>query len=392
MNQDPIIVCGGGIAGLACAVGLARAGLEVEILGPQHTQMQLAVDQYHPRVYAISAASQSLLERIGAWGLMDENRITSVDAMEIYGDADGLLDLSAWQDARLNLAWIVESGQMEQALQQVVKVLGIKWHKDQLASLKNSETGAIITTENGQNISASLLIGADGARSPVRQAAGIQHKYTPYGDMGVVAHLDIELPHQNRAYQWFTGDSIFAVLPMPDTANGAQASLVWSIDENRARTWITMSESEQNTYFAKNALAITGARLGRLHLRTRPQGFPLTLERSAMVAPGVALIGDAAHRVHPLAGQGLNLGLGDVIDLIDVLTNNSHYAFASNRVLSAYKRKRAEPVLAMALVTDGLHKLFATQCAPLAFARNIGMRLVNNTPFIKRRLIKSAAG
>lgn len=376
---------------MACAVGLVRAGLNVQILGPYKPPMQLKPDQYHPRVYAISAASQSLLSRIGAWGLLDATRISPVEAMEIYGDADGLLDLSAWQDARISLAHIVESGQLEHALQQVIKVLGIRWHDDQFIDYKVTPTGVQVSTLAGKTLTASLLVGADGGRSAVRQAAGIHHSYTPYGDMGVVAHLNAELPHQNRAYQWFTGDSVFALLPMPDTADGNQVSLVWSMYEHRARNWLAMPESEQHAYFSKNALALTEGRLGRLSLRTRPQGFPLTLERTDMVAPGVALVGDAAHRVHPLAGQGLNLGLGDVHDLIQVLSDTTVHSYASMRVLGRYRRMRAEPVMAMALVTDGLHKLFAVQSAPVAWARNLGMQAINNISFIKRRLIKSAA-
>lgn len=391
MKQDPIIICGGGIVGLACAAGLAKAGLKVAILGPRHKPLALQADQYHPRVYAISSSSQALLKRLGAWALIDEARITAVDSMEVYGDADGMLDLSAWQDAQLNLAWIVESGEIERALQQVIKVLDINWHEDQFTSYESQDDGVSITTATGKTIAASLLIGADGAKSPVRQAAQIKHDYTPYGDMGVVAHLNIDLPHQNRAYQWFTGDSILALLPMPDTADGNQASLVWSMYETDAQQWIAMNPDQQQDYFSKHVRAITGGRLGNVTLRSKPQGFPLTLERTAMVAPGVALVGDAAHRVHPLAGQGLNLGLGDVQDLIHVLTDTSNYSHADMRILSRYRRHRAEPVLAMALVTDGLHKLFAAQSTPLAWARNVGMRIVNDVPFIKRHLIRSAS-
>ncbi|WP_345796127.1 FAD-dependent monooxygenase [Castellaniella sp. MT123] len=393
MKQESVLVCGTGIAGLACALGLSRAGLSVALLGPRRIPPVRVADDYHPRVYAISGASHSLLDRLGAWRLMDARRITPVEAMEIHGDADGLLDLSAWQDARETLAWIVESGEIERALQQAVQVMGIAWHEDQFVSLESSAHGVRVTTAQGQRFHPALLVGADGARSPVRVAAGIRHDYTPYGDMGVVAHLDIEWPHQNRACQWFTGDSVFALLPMPDTADGPQASLVWSMPEDRAREWLAMDADAQQAYLASHALSITGARLGRLRLRTRPQGFPLTLERSAMVAPGVALVGDAAHRVHPLAGQGLNLGLGDVQDLIQILgAREPHHGPGDARVLARYRRRRAEPVLAMGLVTHGLHRLFGAQCAPLAWARNQGMQVADRLPFLKRQLIRAAAG
>lgn len=393
MKKDAIIVCGTGIAGLACSLGLARAGASVSLLGPRVVPRLLDEDTYHPRVYAISAASQALLERLGAWRLMDARRLTPVEAMEIYGDGDGALNLQAWHDAQQTLAWIVESGEIERALQQAVQVFGVPWFEESFASLDPMNHGVRLTTTDGRVMQADLLIGADGARSPVRQAAGIRHHYTPYGDMGVVAHLDVEIAHQHKALQWFTGDSVLALLPMPDTAEGPQVSMVWSLPEGRAREFLDMEGAAQQDFLASQVLAITGARLGRVRLRSKPLGFPLTLERSGMVAPGVALVGDAAHRVHPLAGQGLNLGLGDVQDLLGVLQAKEAFRRAGDmRVLSRYRRARAEPVLAMSLVTDGLHRVFASQCAPLAWARNEGMRLVDRVPFLKRRLIQAAAG
>ncbi|HXE18716.1 MAG TPA: FAD-dependent monooxygenase [Castellaniella sp.] len=402
-RQESIVVCGTGIVGLACALSLARQGLAVRLLGPRNAVAAPVRDTYCPRVYALSPASRDLLDRLGAWRLMDAQRVSDIEAMEIYGDADGVLNLSAWQDAQGAMAWIVESSEIERALQQAVQVLGIPWIEDRFASLApdaardgvgpSGRSAVRITTSGGQILLADLLIGADGAHSPVRQAAGIPHEYTPYGDMGVVAHLNIGRPHQNRAFQWFTGDAVFAVLPLPDSAEGPQASLVWSLHEGMAREWLAMSPETQDTFFAARALSITGNRLGRLALRTRPQGFSLSLERSTLVAPGVALVGDAAHRVHPLAGQGLNLGLADVQALADVLQRRESYrSVGDERLLARYRRARAQSVWAMTLVTHGLHRLFGTDCAPVAWARNAGMRMADDLPFLKRRLIQAAAG
>lgn len=402
-KQESIVVCGTGIVGLACALALARRGLAVRLLGPRNVLPAPVVDTYCPRVYALSPASRDLLDHLGVWRLLDAERLCAVEAMEVYGDADGVLNLSAWQDAQPAMAWIAESSEIERALQQAVQVLGVPWIEDHFTSWvagsgdgvdsPSGRSGGRISTAGGQTLLADLLVGADGARSPVRQAAGISHEYTPYGDMGVVAHLDMERPHQNRAFQWFTGDTVFAVLPLPDTADGPQASLVWSMREGRAREWLAMPPEAQDSFFSAQALAITGGRLGRLRLRARPQGFSLSLERSALVAPGVALVGDAAHRVHPLAGQGLNLGLADVQVLADVLQHRESYRpVGDERVLARYRRARAQPVWAMSLVTHGLHRLFGVDCAPVAWARNAGMRMVDDLPFIKRRLIQAAAG
>ncbi|WP_269499800.1 FAD-dependent monooxygenase [Castellaniella sp. S9] len=393
MKKESIIVCGTGIAGLACALGLAREGHSASLLGPRHEPPRQDPDTYHPRVYALSPASQALLQRLGAWRLMDAARITPVEAMEVYGDGGGALDLSAWQDARDTLAWIVESGEIERALQQLVHVIGVPWFEDGFEGLEALQAGVRIRTSGGKVMQAGLLVGADGARSRVREAAGIHHRYTPYGDMGVVAHLDAEIPHQGKALQWFTGDSVLALLPMPDTADGPQVSMVWSLPEGRAREFLALDAEARQAFLAGRLLAITGARLGRLRMRSQPHGFPLSLERTGMVGSAVALVGDAAHRVHPLAGQGLNLGLGDVEALIEILRAREPFrAVGEPRVLARYRRVRAEPVLAMGLVTDGLHRLFGAECTPVAWARNEGMRLVDRLPFIKRRLIRAAAG
>lgn len=393
MKKESIIVCGTGIAGLACALGLAREGHSASLLGPRHEPPRQDPDTYHPRVYALSPASQALLQRLGAWRLMDAARITPVEAMEVYGDGGGALDLSAWQDARDTLAWIVESGEIERALQQLVHVMGVPWFEDGFEGLESLQAGVRIRTSGGKVMQAGLLVGADGARSRVREAAGIHHRYTPYGDMGVVAHLDAEIPHQGKALQWFTGDSVLALLPMPDTADGPQVSMVWSLPEGRAHEFLALDAEARQAFLAGRLLAITGARLGRLHMRSQPHGFPLSLERTGMVGSAVALVGDAAHRVHPLAGQGLNLGLGDVEALIGILRAREPFrAVGEPRVLARYRRVRAEPVLAMGLVTDGLHRLFGAECTPVAWARNEGMRLVDRLPFIKRRLIRAAAG
>src|SRR5690606_2404384 len=150
---------------------------------------------YSPRVYAMSPASRAFLERLGVWDMMDARRVTPVKAMEVHGDADGLVNLDAWQDARSALAWIVESSEMERVLQQAIQVYGIPWVREKFQGLQSG----VVTTESGRQFRPSLLVGADGAQSPVRQAAGIAHQSRAYGDTGIVVHLTCELPHQNRA-------------------------------------------------------------------------------------------------------------------------------------------------------------------------------------------------
>lgn len=389
MSKQDILVCGGGIAGLAMALGLARKGFDTTLLGPAPPRPTLGVDDYHPRVYAISVASRRLLETLGVWQMMDTRRITPVETMEVHGDTGGVVTLHAWQATQPTLAWIIEAGEMERVLQQAIQVYGLRWWQEKFTQLE----GRVAVTDSGRKLPFDLLVGADGAKSPVRRSAGIFHESRPYGDCGVVAHLDAELPHQNVAVQWFTGDSILALLPMPDTAAGPQVSMVWSLRERVASELMAMEPTARADFLETRLAAATGGRLGRLRLRSTPFSFPLFLERSGMVAPGIALVSDAAHRVHPLAGQGLNLGLGDVQELLSILAAKESYRGAGDdRVLNRYRRARMQPLLAMSLATDGLHRLFAAPGAPAAAVRNLGMQAVDRLPMVKRFLIGGAAG
>ncbi|MFW7343251.1 FAD-dependent monooxygenase [Pollutimonas sp. H1-120] len=387
MNKESVLVCGTGIAGLSAALGLAKAGIDVTLLGPRTAAQAQASDLYCPRVYAISASSQAFLSGLGVWGMMDPGRITAVEAMEVYGDGSGVLHLNAWQTAQDALAWIVESSEMERVLQQAVQVFGVAWHAEKFQRLDSG----VVLTDSGRKLQPGLLVGADGARSPVREAAGISQTARAYGDMGLVVHLNAELPHQNAALQWFTGDSILALLPLPATSDGHQVSMVWSMPETLAKELMALPEADRNARLESRLSMASGGRLGRLTVRSPLFGFPLYLEKSGMVAPGVALVGDAAHRVHPLAGQGLNLGLADVEDLLRILAAREDYrAPGDMRVLHRYRRARAEAVLAMSAATDGLHRLFSAQGAPVAWARNFGMSCTDRLPFIKQLLIGAA--
>ncbi|WP_026068152.1 FAD-dependent monooxygenase [Pusillimonas noertemannii] len=389
MSTGQIIVCGTGIVGLAAALGLARDGQKAALLGPRKPPEPAQPDVYFPRVYALSPESRRFLGELGVWDMLDMTRVTPVESMQVYGDASGHVALRAWQAVQSEMAWIIESSELERVLHQAVQVFGIAWHEDRFAALQNKA----VLTESGRVLPAALVIGADGAQSPVRQAAGIAHQSRSYHQTGLVTHLTAELPHGNAAMQWFTSDGVVALLPMPDTSEGHQVSLVWSMAEEQAKALQSLPQAERDARLQAGLLAVTGGALGRLTVRSGVHGFPLFLERSDMVAPGVALAGDAAHRVHPLAGQGLNLGLGDVAQLLATLRARPRGCEPGQlNLLRRYRRARAEPVLAMGLVTDGLHRLFASHSAPVVMARNAGMQLVDRIPFIKRRLISGASG
>lgn len=388
MSKANIAICGTGIVGLATALGLTRAGFQAMLVGPQRAIIPAQADAYGARVYAISPASRCFLESLGVWSLLDASRVTPVESMQVFGDANGHLELNAWQDAQEVMAWIVESDEIERALTQAVRVFGVEWQNDRFVAF---DAPGRICTESGAVIEADLVVGAEGARSAVREAAHIKSSSRAYDEMGVVTHLHIERPHQNTALQWFTSDGVIAFLPMPNTRAGAQVSLVWSMPKKTAEPLLAMQEDQARDWLTAH-LAGLSHELGQVRAAAPVLGFPLFIESSDVIAPGVALVGDAAHRVHPLAGQGLNLGLGDVAALLNVLREKPSYQSVGDlRLLARYRRARAEPVFMMRFVTDGLHRLFSSRLPPVVMARNAGLSIVNSVPMLKRQLITGAS-
>ena len=390
--KTPIVICGTGIVGLATALALARQGQQVTLVGPRQTFAPATSEAFHPRVYAISPASQKFLTSIGVWNLLDAQRLTAVQAMEIHGDGAGRVNLNAWQAAIPELAWIVESGELERVLTQAVQIFGLNWVTEKFSHYTRSDAEVCMTTEQGTVLQAELLIAADGAQSPLRAAAGLPVEIKPYGVTAIVAHLNCSQPHQGTAFQWFNDQGVLALLPMPATQMGSQVSLVWSLKETFAQALLVLPAAEQATQLSVRLAELTSGRLGELTPRGPLSAFPLSLNQSPMIGERLALVGDAAHRLHPLAGQGLNLGLGDVQALVSTIVEREAFRGVGDpMVLRRYRRARAEPVLAMRMVTDGLHRLFDAQNAPAAWLRNVGMTLVDRLPMLKRQLIVSAS-
>jgi ubiquinone biosynthesis UbiH/UbiF/VisC/COQ6 family hydroxylase len=308
--------------------------------------------------------------------------------MEVRGDRFGALYLRAWQAAQPELSWIVESGEIERVLSQALKVYGVQWIEETLSQYQN-QTGV---TSGAQTLTADLWVAADGMQSGLRTLAGLPYDSKPYDAVGVVAHLTCEHPHQAVAYQWFRPEGVLALLPMPDTDDGHQVSMVWSLKTVHADVLLGMSPERQATELTDSLAQATRARLGQLRLRSPLNGFALTLAQSPMIGSGVALVGDAAHRVHPLAGQGLNLGLGDAQALTEVVLKREPFLSAGDAlVLRRYRRERAQAILEMRLVTDGLKRLFDVTLPPVPWIRNAGLSLVDRLPIVKRLLIEGAA-
>lgn len=375
------VVVGAGLVGAAAALALGRRGLRVALIERQPPAVPDA--SWDTRIYAISAASQRFLENIGAWQRLDAARCQAVTRMDVAGDASGAVRLDAYAAGVSHLATILESGRLQHALWQAIEADGsVALHcPAAIASIERGERVTRIALGDGTTLEAELVIGADGAHSRIRDWAGLASTVIPYGQSGVVANFACARPHRGTAFQWFFDGDILAWLPLP----GNCMSMVWST-----------STANADALVALDAAALAGevreaghARLGALERLTPAAAFPLRLIRvESVVAPGVALIGDAAHGVHPLAGQGVNLGFGDAEALVEALAAHRRAELGDLRILQQYARQRAEPVQRMQALTHGLHYLFSEPRA--AWLRNAGMRLVDQLPPLKAALVRAA--
>ena len=384
-----IVVCGTGIAGLACALAFARRGQPVTLLGPKLQIAAADADLYHPRVYAISPASQKFLSQIGVWDMLPAERVTAVQAMEIYGDGDGRLNLRAWQNAMPELAWIVEAGEIERVLIQAVQFIGLPWVNEKFVSYHPGS----LTTASGTVIQADLVVAADGAQSPLRVAAGIPTDVRPYGATGLVAHFTCAKPHHGKALQWFRDDGVLALLPLPDTQAGHQVSMVWSMKEAQADALLAQDPSEQAVSLCGMLAQATSGQLGTLTQCSPLHGFPLTLNQSSMIGDRLALLGDAAHRVHPLAGQGLNLGLADVAELTQILHKRAYWRPVNDaKLLRQYERARKTEVTATDAAMTALQQLFDKPGNGWQKMRNWGLSGFEHLGFSKHWAARRAMG
>lgn len=376
-----VVIVGAGLVGAAAALALGRQGVRVALV--ERRPPPPPGDAWDTRIYAISPASQRFLERIGAWQRLDGGRIQPVFRMEVAGDGGGAVRLDAYAAGVPHLAAILESGRLQSALWQAIEADGnVALHcPAAIESLVRDGTTTQLTLADGTALEAELIVGADGAASRIRDWAGLAATLAPYGQSGVVANFECARAHRGTAFQWFFDSDILAWLPL----SGNCVSMVWSTRSVHADALLMLEPAA----LAEKVRAAGHERLGELRMLTPAAAFPLRLIRvAAAVAPGVALIGDAAHGVHPLAGQGVNLGFGDAETLAAVLTQQRRGNCGDVRVLQRYARERAEPVQRMQAVTHGLHHLFADDRA--AWLRNSGMKLVDRLSPLKAMLVREA--
>jgi ubiquinone biosynthesis UbiH/UbiF/VisC/COQ6 family hydroxylase len=383
MNVDVIIV-GGGLVGASLAAALKHSGLSLALV---ESQPLPALDAgWDSRIYAISPGSRQFLEQSGTWALLDAQRIAPVEKMRVFGDTGAELDFSAYQMGVPELACIVEGGALQRALWQVLQA------QDNLAllqparceSLTLTEDNAELSLQDGRRLNAKLVVGADGGNSWVRQQAGIHAAPVAYRQHGVVANFACTVPHRGIAHQWFQSDGILALLPLPDN----HVSMVWSVSAERAAQLLALAPDElcdQVAVAAKNTL-------GELRLVTPAASFPLQmLSLKNIAAPRIALVGDAAHNMHPLAGQGVNTGFRDVRQLAEILlARGAQTDCGAAQLLRRYERNRKEDIYVMQTVTYGLKHLFNNTDPLLRALRNSGLSLTNQLAPLKKLLVRHA--
>lgn len=395
-----LIILGGGLAGAALACALGDSGLHIALLDAQplareRPPLRDAIDGFDARVSAITAASQQWLQALGAWDGVAAQRLSPYRHMHVW-DAEGVghIDFDCGEVNAPLLGYIVENGLLQGALlHRIASQRGVQLLCP--ATVKRFDrAGNIIELQlaDGRRLATPLLIGADGARSAVRGWAGIATREWDYGHHAIVATVATERPHQATAWQIFRREGPLAFLPLRTTAGDDHfCSIVWSTEEQHADELMALDD---NAFAAALGRAFE-QRLGAIAAVSRRHCFPLRARFArAYTATGVALIGDAAHTMHPLAGQGINLGFGDARALAGELLRARQRGLPLDHpsVLARYQRARKGENLAMLAAMEGFKRLFGAHAPALTLLRNRGLDLVDGAGPLKRLLIRRAMG
>ena len=384
-----IVVVGGGMVGAAAALALSRAGFKtalVEARAPQPWQPQHEMDL---RVVGLAPSSIQLLDDMDVWTSIREARSSAYSHMHVWDAESGAsISFDAASEDRQQLGYIVENNLVQWTLWQALEAAGVqRLCPSQVLAFEAREDRIQLELDDGQSLNAGLLVAADGAASPLRQLAGIGTRGRDYEQSAVVAHLQTERPHENTAWQRFLPAGPLALLPLAD----GRSSLVWSMPEDEARRVLALDDQG---FLGELGIA-SDFRLGRILATSARAAFPLKLQLAQRYqAERFVLLGDAAHAVHPLAGQGVNLGLRDVTELRDTLVaaRVAGRDIGAEHVLRRYARRRRSADTLDALGFDALARIYAWQSTPLVAARGFGVRLLDRLSPIKRRIADHAAG
>ncbi|MEO8176081.1 MAG: UbiH/UbiF/VisC/COQ6 family ubiquinone biosynthesis hydroxylase [Sphingomicrobium sp.] len=391
MDRTDVIIFGGGMVGLALAAALDSSGLSAIIVDPSDPagRNQAAFDG---RTSAVSSSSMRMLQTIGVADFLPEpggpiRRIQVADGL-----APGGLCFDPGSDDE-PLGWMHENRHLRAALHDRAESganLWLLW-KSKVTLVERNCDGVRVDLADGRTLSAPLLVAADGRNSLTREAAGIRVARWRYGHSAIVSTLRHERPHGEVAYEIFYPGGPFALLPMTDDPAGHRSAIVWSVPAADAPGWLSLSDQD----FAAEAQAAMGGVLGEVTLAAPRSTYPLSFHHAARItAERLALLGDAAHAIHPIAGQGLNLGFRDAAALPQVLVDGARLGLdlGDRQLLDRYQRWRSLDSLMVAMATDGLTRIYGIPGAAASAVRRFGMGVIDRVQPLKNQLMSEARG
>ena len=389
MDRADVIIFGGGLVGLALASALDSSGLSAIVVDPADPAPRNS-SAFDGRTSAVSSSSMRMLQTIGVADHLAEPgcpiwRIAVADGLKpgaLHFDPDDGEPLGFMHENRNLRAGL-------QARAEAGKNLWLMW-KSRVETVDRGEHGVVVSLEDGRRLHAPLLVAADGRNSATREAAGIRIARWKYDHQAIVSVLRHERPHEHVAYEIFYPTGPFALLPMNDDG-GHRSAIVWSVPEEDATGWLALNDDE----FAAEAEAVMGGFLGKVALLAPRSSFPLGFHHAAHItAQRLALVGDAAHAIHPIAGQGLNLGFRDVAALAQVLVEGARLGLdlGDQQLLERYQRWRSLDALSVAFATDTLTRIYGIPGKTASAIRRFGMALVGRISPLRDRLMSEARG
>jgi len=391
MDRADVIILGGGLVGMALAAAVDSSGLSAIVVDPADPDQRLDA-AFDGRTSAVSSSSTRMLQ---ATGVADHFPVPGCPILKIQV-ADGLdpggLAFEPGEDDE-PLGWMHENRHLRAALRaraEAGKNLWLLW-KSRIASVERGDNQAVVRLEDGRTLCAPLLVGAEGRNSPMREQAGIRMARWRYDHTAIVSVLAHQHPHDNVAYEIFYPGGPFALLPMTDDTKRHRSAIVWSLKKDDAAGLLSLSDED----FAAEAKAAMGGFLGKLALAAPRSTYPLGFHHAAQItAQRLALIGDSAHAIHPIAGQGLNLGFRDAAALAQVLVEGARLGLdlGDRQLLNRYQRWRSLDSLMVAMATDGLTRIYGIPGRTASAVRRFGMGLIDRIGPVKNRLMSEARG
>ncbi|MEJ2115322.1 MAG: UbiH/UbiF/VisC/COQ6 family ubiquinone biosynthesis hydroxylase [Gammaproteobacteria bacterium] len=386
-KEIDIVIVGAGMVGLTLANLLSQQGKSIAIVDRNEAVAFADEQEYQARVSAVSPGSQAIFEYVNAWSVMQSKRVSSFTDMHVWDESGrGAIHFNANELQRSCLGHIVENIVIQTSLHEVLQQRdNVEWYvPNTIQKIFTQSSYVEVTLDNEKTITTKLLVGADGRHSTVRNLTEISYAEKSYQQMGLVALVKTDRSHENTCWQRFLSTGPLALLPL----NNGQCSIVWSVSEDYADELMKLNEYE----FADALTEASDRQLGKINLKSKCAAFPLISgQADCMVQSRIALVGDAAHALHPLAGQGANLGFTDAAVLADVLANTER-DIGSLKVLRKYERARVGETKIMQTVMDGFVKAFGSSNKAVVTARNAVLQTADSLQPVKKFFMKHAMG